>query len=61
MKIWDGGSAGYATSQIVVSQVTFDVGRYKIIANHTADLLRTVNGPNAGTSKQRVAEESAQG
>jgi pyruvate/oxaloacetate carboxyltransferase len=34
------------TSQIVVSQATFNVllGRYKIIANHTANLLRGLYG-----------------
>ena len=34
------------TSQIVVSQATFNVlmGRYKIIANHTANLLKGMYG-----------------
>ena len=46
------------TSQIVVSQATFNVmlGRYKIIANHTANLLKGLYGETpAPVNKQLLA------
>ncbi len=44
------------TSQIVVSQATFNVllGRYKIIANHTANLLRGLYGETPAPVKREL-------
>ena len=54
------------TSQIVVSQATFNVllGRYKIIANHTANLLRGMYGEtpapvNKELQKRVLKDEAA--
>jgi pyruvate carboxylase subunit B len=51
------------TSQIVVSQATFNVllGRYKIIANHTANLLRGLYGETPAPVNQELQQRVLKG
>lgn len=51
------------TSQIVVSQATFNVllGRYKIIANHTANLLRGLYGETPAPVNKELQERVLKG
>jgi pyruvate/oxaloacetate carboxyltransferase len=51
------------TSQIVVSQATFNVvlGRYKIIANHTANLLKGLYGVTPAPVNKELQERVLKG
>ncbi len=51
------------TSQIVVSQATFNVmlGRYKIIANHTANLLKGMYGETPGPVNKELQRRVLKG
>lgn len=51
------------TSQIVVSQATFNVllGRYKIIANHTANLLRGLYGETPAPVNKQLQDRVLKG
>jgi pyruvate/oxaloacetate carboxyltransferase len=51
------------TSQIVVSQATFNVllGRYKIIANHTANLLRGMYGETPAPVNKQLQDRILKG
>jgi pyruvate carboxylase subunit B len=51
------------TSQIVVSQATFNVlmGRYKIIANHTANLLKGMYGETPAPVNKELQERVLKG
>jgi pyruvate carboxylase subunit B len=51
------------TSQIVVSQATFNVllGRYKIIANHTANLLRGMYGETPAPVNKQLQDRVLKG
>jgi pyruvate/oxaloacetate carboxyltransferase len=51
------------TSQIVVSQATFNVllGRYKIIANHTANLLKGLYGETPAPVNKELQERVLKG
>jgi pyruvate carboxylase subunit B len=51
------------TSQIVVSQATFNVlmGRYKIIANHTANLLKGMYGKTPGPVNKELQDRVLKG
>ncbi len=51
------------TSQIVVSQATFNVllGRYKIIANHTANLLKGLYGETPASVNKELQDRVLKG
>ncbi len=51
------------TSQIVVSQATFNVllGRYKIIANHTANLLKGMYGETPAPVNKELQDRVLKG
>ena len=51
------------TSQIVVSQATFNVllGRYKIIANHTANLLKGMYGETPAPVDKELQDKVLKG